>query len=114
MDHDHFEGALDRFAQFFIAPLFNEESTRKEVNAVASEHGKNSLSDDWREQSILQVRDNETETPSPPRLVCPVFLMILLFLCACVVSAAVRPRVSVPQVSHGVLSDTRVPGRQAI
>ncbi|TBR45087.1 hypothetical protein CBF23_000895 [Marinomonas agarivorans] len=32
-----YEGALDRFSQFFIQPLFNEEYTQREKNAVHSE-----------------------------------------------------------------------------
>jgi len=35
---DHFEGALDRFAQFFIAPLFNEEYVKRERSVVNSEY----------------------------------------------------------------------------
>ena len=35
---DAFEGALDRFAQFFIAPLFTEEYVEREKNAVHSEY----------------------------------------------------------------------------
>jgi len=35
--HDAFAGALDRFAQFFIAPKFNPEFTGREVNAVHNE-----------------------------------------------------------------------------
>lgn len=31
-----FEGALDRFAQFFIAPLLNQGSAERELNAVHS------------------------------------------------------------------------------
>ena len=42
------EGALDRFSQFFIAPLFTESATDREVNAVNSEHEKNLPSDSWR------------------------------------------------------------------
>ena len=42
------EGALDRFSQFFIAPLFTESATDREVNAVNSEHEKNLPSDAWR------------------------------------------------------------------
>ena len=38
---DHLEGALDRFSQFFLAPLFTESATDREVNAVNSEHEKN-------------------------------------------------------------------------
>ncbi|MCB5160663.1 insulinase family protein [Marinomonas algarum] len=33
-----FEGALDRFSQFFIAPLFSEELTQREKNAVDAEY----------------------------------------------------------------------------
>ena len=45
---DKFEGAIDRFSQFFIAPLFTEEYTEREVNAVNSEHQKNIMNDMWR------------------------------------------------------------------
>ncbi|KAF6207664.1 hypothetical protein GE061_016111 [Apolygus lucorum] len=45
---EYFPGALDRFAQFFIKPLFNEDSTDREVKAVDSEHEKNLQSDAWR------------------------------------------------------------------
>ena len=44
--HDAFPQALDRFAQFFIAPLFNADFTSREVNAVHSEamrHVQNDL-----------------------------------------------------------------------
>ena len=44
-----FDGALDRFAQFFIGPLFTEEYTAREVNAVHSEYDKNIMSDGWRQ-----------------------------------------------------------------
>jgi len=50
---DGFEGALDRFAQFFISPLFTPEYTAREVNAVNSEHQKNIMSDNWRHHQIL-------------------------------------------------------------
>ena len=35
--HAAFEGALDRFSQFFIAPKFNPDFTSREVNAVHNE-----------------------------------------------------------------------------
>jgi len=35
--NDVFEGALDRFAQFFIEPLLGEESAEREMKAVDSE-----------------------------------------------------------------------------
>jgi insulysin len=40
--------ALSRFSQFFIAPLFTESATERELNAVDSEHQKNVQSDNWR------------------------------------------------------------------
>jgi insulysin len=40
--------ALSRFSQFFIAPLFTESATARELNAVDSEHQKNIQSDGWR------------------------------------------------------------------
>ncbi|KAG7298348.1 hypothetical protein JYU34_017950 [Plutella xylostella] len=45
---DHLPMALDIFAQFFIAPLFTESATEREINAVNSEHEKNTSSDTWR------------------------------------------------------------------
>ncbi|XP_058128643.1 insulin-degrading enzyme [Anopheles coustani] len=49
---DKLEGALDRFSQFFIAPLFNEEVTDREINAVNSEHEKNLSQDMWRVKQV--------------------------------------------------------------
>jgi insulysin len=49
---DGFEGALDRFAQFFISPLFTAEYTAREVNAVNSEHQKNIMNDTWRKYRV--------------------------------------------------------------
>lgn len=45
---EHFEPALDRFAQFFVAPLFNPDGTSREMQAVDSEHKKNLKDDVWR------------------------------------------------------------------
>lgn len=47
-----FEEALDRFSQFFIAPLLNQNSAEKELNAVDSEHQKNKLNDSWRKYQL--------------------------------------------------------------
>lgn len=57
--HEAFEGALDRFSQFFIAPLFSPEFTEREMNAVDSEHQKNLENDLWREYGLrsLVVRE---------------------------------------------------------
>ncbi|ORZ23957.1 Metalloenzyme, LuxS/M16 peptidase-like protein [Absidia repens] len=46
--HDYLEGALDRFAQFFISPLFSDTCTERELKAVDSEHKKNRQQDSWR------------------------------------------------------------------
>ncbi|XP_066457093.1 insulin-degrading enzyme isoform X2 [Eleutherodactylus coqui] len=48
VSHEHLEGALDRFAQFFLGPLFDESCKDREVNAVDSEHEKNLMNDAWR------------------------------------------------------------------
>ncbi|BGP38130.1 metalloprotease [Rhodotorula kratochvilovae] len=45
---EHLAPALDRFAQFFISPLFDPSCTDREANAVHSENSKNLQSDMWR------------------------------------------------------------------
>lgn len=45
---ENLEPALDRFAAFFVCPLFNEDATDREVNAIHSEHVKNIQNDSWR------------------------------------------------------------------
>lgn len=42
------KGALDRFAQFFICPLFSSSGKDREINAVDSENKKNLENDSWR------------------------------------------------------------------
>uniref|UniRef100_A0A0K0EQW9 Insulin-degrading enzyme n=1 Tax=Strongyloides stercoralis TaxID=6248 RepID=A0A0K0EQW9_STRER len=42
------DGALDRFSQFFLFPLFTPSATEREVNAVDSEHRNNLKTDSWR------------------------------------------------------------------
>ena len=49
---EHLDGALDRFSQFFISPLFTETATNRELNAIDSEHAKNINNDGFR---IYQV-----------------------------------------------------------
>ncbi|EMC94102.1 hypothetical protein BAUCODRAFT_75180 [Baudoinia panamericana UAMH 10762] len=41
-------GALDRFAQFFVKPLFLEDTLDRELKAVDSENKKNLQADNWR------------------------------------------------------------------
>lgn len=62
VQHDHFAEALDRFGQFFSAPLFNPESVDKERNVVDSEY-KMKRQDDVRR--IYQVQ-KETIYPAHP------------------------------------------------
>ena len=45
-------GALDRFAQFFIAPLFLSSTLDRELKAVDSENKKNLQSDNWRQSQL--------------------------------------------------------------
>ena len=54
VDNDAFEGAVDRFAQFFICPTFNEGSVKRELNAVNSEFSKNKNSDIWRLDQLFR------------------------------------------------------------
>ncbi|KAH8697779.1 a-pheromone processing metallopeptidase Ste23 [Talaromyces proteolyticus] len=51
-------GALDRFAQFFIAPLFLESTLDRELRAVDSENKKNLQSDIWRLMQLNKSLSN--------------------------------------------------------
>lgn len=62
IDNDAFPEALDRFAQFFIAPLFNPSGLQREAHAVDQEYAKNLESDNWR---LLYVR-KALENPAHP------------------------------------------------
>ncbi|CAI4047023.1 hypothetical protein SKDZ_12G4150 [Saccharomyces kudriavzevii ZP591] len=62
INHQHLFGALDRFAGFFSCPLFNKDSTDKEINAVNSENKKNLQNDIWR---IYQL-DKSLTNPNHP------------------------------------------------
>ena len=55
VSHEGFDGALDRFSDFFKAPLFDKKYAEREVNAVNSEHDKNRLSDGWRGQYVKNL-----------------------------------------------------------
>ncbi|CAH2062107.1 unnamed protein product, partial [Iphiclides podalirius] len=58
----HLSQALDIFAQFFIAPLFTESATGRELSAVNSEHEKNASQDSWR----LDQLNKSTADPDHP------------------------------------------------
>ncbi|KAJ1956481.1 metalloprotease, partial [Linderina pennispora] len=59
---DAFEGALDRFSQFFLTPLFTADCTDREVRAVDSEHKKNMQNDMWRQYQM----EKELSNPAHP------------------------------------------------
>eukprot|EP01125_Pyxidicula_operculata_P014818 TRINITY_DN4988_c0_g1_i1.p1 TRINITY_DN4988_c0_g1~~TRINITY_DN4988_c0_g1_i1.p1 ORF type:complete len:953 (-),score=186.42 TRINITY_DN4988_c0_g1_i1:40-2898(-) len=56
--YTHLEGALDRFAQFFISPLFTQDCTDREMKAVHSEHCKNLQNDTWRTMQLQHSTAN--------------------------------------------------------
>lgn len=55
---DHLEGALDRFAQFFISPLFSKSCKDREIRAVDSENKKNLQNDMWRFYQLDKLTSN--------------------------------------------------------
>ncbi|KAN0095601.1 LuxS/MPP-like metallohydrolase [Hyaloscypha variabilis] len=55
-------GALDRFAQFFIDPLFLSSTLDRELRAVDSENKKNLQSDQWR---LHQLEKSLSNTKHP-------------------------------------------------
>ncbi|KAL4168449.1 hypothetical protein KRP22_011850 [Phytophthora ramorum] len=59
---DHLHEALDRFSQFFIAPLFTPGATQREMNAVNSENAKN-LQNDHRRLYQLQKALSSPDHP---------------------------------------------------
>jgi len=54
IDSPHLEPALDRFSQFFIAPLFTQDYVDRERNAVHSEYQSGLQDDGRRAYSALQ------------------------------------------------------------
>ncbi|KAJ2747233.1 metalloprotease, partial [Coemansia sp. BCRC 34301] len=62
VSNDALEGAIDRFAQFFILPLFNTDCVDRELKAVDSEYKVNSQKDSRR---IYQL-EARTANPAHP------------------------------------------------
>ena len=60
--HEYLNPVLDRFAQFFIHPLFTPSATDREIQAVHNEDAKNKLADVWRSSQLL----NHLAVPSHP------------------------------------------------
>ena len=58
VDAAHFDGALDRFAQFFIAPNFDANLVERERNAVQAEYQMGLKSDGRRGLDVLQASMN--------------------------------------------------------
>ena len=48
------KGGLDRFAQFFISPLFSEDAVERELRAIDSEHLNSFTSESWRNYLLLK------------------------------------------------------------
>lgn len=59
---DYFEGALDRFAQFFISPTFDVAYVEREKNAVNSEYQLYLKDDMWRSNAV----NKEVFNPAHP------------------------------------------------
>ena len=55
VQHHALGGALDRFAQFFVEPLFTEDATDRELKAVDSEFERNRQQDAWRVQQLTKA-----------------------------------------------------------
>jgi len=53
MSKDGMSGGLNRFGDFFRAPLFNSEFVLKEVHAIDSEHAKNVQDPAWRLSQLM-------------------------------------------------------------
>ncbi|KAG7364481.1 secreted/periplasmic Zn-dependent peptidase, insulinase-like protein [Nitzschia inconspicua] len=55
---DGLRGALDRLAQFFIAPKFEENMVERELRAIDSEYRNGKTSDVWRNYQFLKAISN--------------------------------------------------------
>lgn len=58
INNDAFEPALDRFAHFFIDPLFLPSCISRELRNVDQEHAKNIENDGWRQYMIFKETGN--------------------------------------------------------
>ncbi|MEM7252785.1 MAG: insulinase family protein [Pseudomonadota bacterium] len=64
IENSAFEGALDRFGQFFIAPLFSAEYVQREKHAVHSEYQASTKSDSRRIWEARQAMMNPAHPAS--------------------------------------------------
>jgi len=58
IDNEGFKGALDRFAQFFIAPLFLTSGIDREMKAIDQEFCKDQPLDTWRHHYVMKELAN--------------------------------------------------------
>jgi len=58
VNNDAFGEALDRFANFFIKPLFNPSGVSRELNAIDQEYAKNVENDDIRQLYVMKELTN--------------------------------------------------------
>jgi len=58
VNSDAFDEALDRFANFFIKPLFNPSGVSRELNAIDQEYAKNVENDDIRQLYVMKELTN--------------------------------------------------------
>ena len=56
---DALSGALDRLAQFFIAPTFVRDAVDRELKAIDSEYTMSKTSDQWRNFQLLKSSCNQ-------------------------------------------------------
>ena len=62
VSNEGFEGALDRFAQYFISPNFNEGSVERELKAVDNEFSNN-LNNDSRRMTQIKISEINKDSP---------------------------------------------------
>ena len=62
VSNEAFEGALDRFAQFFISPIFNEGSVERELKAIDNEFSNN-LNNDARRYNQIKLSQTKEDSP---------------------------------------------------
>jgi secreted Zn-dependent insulinase-like peptidase len=57
---DALHGAMDRLAQFFIAPKFDRDMVDRELRAIDSEYRNGLTNDSWRNFQLLKLSANQT------------------------------------------------------
>jgi insulysin len=68
-------GGLDRLAQFFVAPIFEESMVERELRAIDSEYRNGKTSDAWRNFQFLKAVSNPKHPFSKYDIEFSVFLL---------------------------------------